>query len=129
MFLQAEGIAFVGPTPEVLELFGDKTAARALAKECGVPVLQGSDVAFDDAKAALGFIDRHQMSYPLLLKAAYGGGGRGIRTVASPSEFVELFDRCSSEAAAAFGKSQVFVEELVKDARHVEVQVLGDAGW
>ena len=126
--LEAEGIAFVGPTPKVLELFGDKPAARALAKECNIPVLQGSDVAFSNAADALAFVEKEGMQFPLLLKAAYGGGGRGIRTVQSVSDFVAQFERCSSEAASAFGKSQVFVEELVRDAKHIEVQILGDAG-
>ncbi|MCB9566991.1 MAG: pyruvate carboxylase [Myxococcales bacterium] len=118
------GIAFVGPEPATLEAFGDKTRARALAIECGVPVVPGSDgpvASIDDARA---FAAAH--GYPLIVKAAMGGGGRGMRVVRAPAELDEAFSRARSEAQAAFGDGTVFIERYVDEPRHVEVQILGD---
>ncbi|MGH6956067.1 MAG: biotin carboxylase N-terminal domain-containing protein, partial [Caulobacteraceae bacterium] len=121
----AEGIAFVGPRPETLELFGDKVKARALALSLEVPVAPGSEGAVESAEAAKA--EAQRLGYPVMLKAAAGGGGRGMRRVHGPAEMDEAFARCRGEAAAAFGDGALFVEKLIQRPRHIEVQVLADA--
>jgi len=119
----AAGVTFIGPRPETLALFGDKVAARALARSIGVPVLGGSAAvatAADAARAA------DEIGYPVMLKAAAGGGGRGMRAVSRPDDLAEAFERCRSEAMTAFGNDDVFVERLLERPRHIEVQVLAD---
>ena len=123
--LQAEGIAFVGPQPATLALFGDKVKARAFAQSLGIPVVPGSPQALATADEALHLA--RELGYPVMLKAAAGGGGRGMRTVTRDEEMAEAFARCGSEAEAAFGDRAVFVEKLVPRPRHIEVQVLADA--
>jgi acetyl/propionyl-CoA carboxylase alpha subunit/acetyl-CoA carboxylase carboxyltransferase component len=120
----AAEITFVGPAPEVLELVGDKTAARRLAAAQGLPILAGSDGPVDREQAA-SFLDRLDGA-PVLLKAAAGGGGRGLRVVHGRDELTAAFDRASSEAAAAFGDGRLYVEQLLPGARHIEVQIIGD---
>jgi acetyl/propionyl-CoA carboxylase alpha subunit/acetyl-CoA carboxylase carboxyltransferase component len=120
----AAGITFVGPSPAVLTRFGDKAAARALAVQLGVPVLRGTDGGVT-VEGATDFL-RSLGGAPMILKATAGGGGRGARIVASPSEVAALHERCRSEAAAAFGDGTLFAEELMADARHIEVQIIGD---
>ena len=122
---RAAKLAFVGPPPGVLALFGDKVRARAFAAEQGVPVVPGSDRPLATAEDAAGAAD--ELGYPVLLKAAAGGGGRGMRKVADAAAMAEAFARCQSEALAAFGDGAVFVEKLVVRPRHIEVQVLADA--
>ncbi|MBT9528704.1 MAG: carbamoyl-phosphate synthase large subunit, partial [Pseudomonas sp.] len=119
---QAAGITFIGPAPEVLELFGDKAAARALAERCGVPLVAGINqaVSLEQAQA---FCAEHGA---VMLKALAGGGGRGMRAVFEPAALAEAYARCQSEAQAAFGNGALYIEQLVSDARHIEVQVLGD---
>ncbi|KAA8985461.1 carboxyl transferase domain-containing protein [Halospina sp. K52047b] len=116
------GIVFIGPAPEVLERFGDKSAARALAEQNHVPLVAGINraITLDEART---FFSEHG---PLMLKAAAGGGGRGIRAVACESELEEAFTRCQSEAQSAFGDGALYVERLIERARHIEIQVLGD---
>ncbi|MFL5296314.1 MAG: carboxyl transferase domain-containing protein [Phenylobacterium sp.] len=121
----AEGLVFIGPRPEALELFGDKVAARALAQSLGIPTVPGSEGALASAKAAVKTAEA--IGYPVMLKAAAGGGGRGMRQVDAPGEMAAAFARCRSEAEAAFGDGAVFVEKLVERPRHIEVQVLADA--
>jgi len=121
----AADIAFVGPAPEVLDTFGDKTAARALAVAAGVPVVPGSDGPVADLAGARAFAAAH--GFPLIIKAAMGGGGRGMRVVRDADELDEAFARASSEARAAFGDGTVFIERFIAAPRHIEVQVLGDA--
>lgn len=116
------GIIFVGPQPEVLELFGDKVAARLAASQVGVPVLAGSPAATTLAEAEAFF----NANGPLMLKALAGGGGRGMRTVRSLEELGDVYERCRSEAQAGFANPDLFVEQLVERPRHVEVQILGD---
>ncbi len=118
------GLAFIGPTADTLELFGDKVRARALAASLDVPVAGGSPTAVADAAAAADAAA--EVGLPVMLKAAAGGGGRGMRAVARIEDIAEAFERCSSEAAAAFGDGTVFVERLVDRPRHIEVQVLAD---
>ena len=118
------GLTFVGPTADTLELFGDKVRARALAASLDVPVAGGSPGAVADAAAAAAAAA--EIGLPVMLKAAAGGGGRGMRAVERVEDIAEAFERCSSEAAAAFGDGAVFVERLVERPRHIEVQVLAD---
>ncbi len=120
--VEAAGLTFVGPTPDTLARFGDKAEARALAGELDVPTLAGSGVLADAAEAEA-FVAANG---PAMFKAVGGGGGRGMRPVNDASEAAEAFERCSSEATAAFGQGAVYAEQLVADARHIEVQVVGD---
>ena len=122
--LEAEGVAFVGPTSATLAALGDKAKARALAASCGVPVLKGSDGPVTQAEAAT-FMDSLDGA-SMLVKAVAGGGGRGMRMVQRTEELGDAFTRCASEAQAAFGNPDLYVEEVLPRARHVEVQLLGD---
>ncbi len=119
------GIRFVGPTPEALELFGDKAKARALAQQRGVPIVPGlsEPVALDQARS---FMDDLPPGSSMLIKAVGGGGGRGMRIVTREDELEEAYRRAVSEAGAAFDNDGVFVEELLTAVRHVEVQVAAD---
>ncbi len=121
----SDGLTFVGPSPAALSLFGNKVRARELAKSLGIPVVDGSSQPLLSAAEAADVAAR--LGYPVMLKAAAGGGGRGMRAVHAESELAEAFDRCCSEAEAAFGDGSLFVERLVVRPRHIEVQVLGDA--
>jgi pyruvate carboxylase len=118
------GITFVGPTPGILEMLGDKTAARRLAQKAGVPVLPGTRHAVTSLKQAEQAAAR--IGFPLILKAAFGGGGRGMRIVRAREELAARYTEASSEALAAFGNGAVFPERYIARARHVEVQILGD---
>ena len=120
------GIVFVGPTIEQLNTFGDKTKARELAIKHGVPVVPGTDgpvSTYEDAKRE---IEGMEVGYPVIIKAAHGGGGRGMRVVRDAGELEENFKRASSEALSAFGNGDVFIEHYVDQPRHIEVQILGD---
>jgi pyruvate carboxylase len=119
-----EGIAFVGPNPETIEAMGDKTAARRAALACDVPVVPGTNEPLSSADEARAFAA--EAGYPVILKAAMGGGGRGMRIVRDASEMDELFSRASAEAKAAFGDGAMFVEKYVEDPRHIEIQILAD---
>jgi pyruvate carboxylase len=119
------GIAFVGPSARVIELLGDKTTARTLAVEAGVPVVPGTPGPVDDLEAGRAFIEDHGL--PVIIKAALGGGGRGMRVVREAGEFEAAFERARSEAEAAFGDGTVFIERFVEQPRHIEVQILADA--
>jgi acetyl/propionyl-CoA carboxylase alpha subunit/acetyl-CoA carboxylase carboxyltransferase component len=119
------GLVFVGPAPEVLDLLGDKAQARALARRCKVPVTAGIDHAVTLAQAQ-DFFKALGTGGAMMIKALAGGGGRGMRVIESFDEIAPSFERCQSEAHAAFGRSDVYVEQLVRRARHIEVQALGD---
>ncbi|MCZ6616695.1 MAG: carbamoyl-phosphate synthase large subunit, partial [Gammaproteobacteria bacterium] len=119
------GITFVGPDVEHLELFGDKSRARAAATAADVPVLKGVDHAVS-LEAAREFFESLGPNAGMMIKAVAGGGGRGTRVVANPDELELTFARCQSEAKAAFGLPEVYVEEFVSRARHIEVQIAGD---
>ena len=119
-----EGIQFVGPTAATLRDMGDKTRARALAQECGLPVCPGTDTAVAELSEVTAFVDK--IGYPVILKAAMGGGGRGMRVVKSAPELADAFTRASSEAKSAFGDGRMFVERYVQAPRHIEVQILAD---
>jgi pyruvate carboxylase len=121
---EENGITFVGPRPELLDLMGDKIAARGLAKKLGVPTLPGTDEAVTDRAEALKIAQ--EIGFPLIIKASYGGGGRGMRVVHKASELANLVDEARNEAGRAFGDSAVFLEKFIPRAKHIEVQVLGD---
>ena len=116
------GLAFVGPAPETLRLFGDKARARAAARDAGIPVPAGSDGGATLAEAR----DLLAMHGAVMIKAVAGGGGRGMRAVHDADTLDAAYERCRSEAEAAFGDGAVYVEALVPRARHVEVQIVGD---
>ena len=119
------GITWVGPSPDVLALFGDKIQARSLAQQSNVPVVRGSDnlVSGDECMAVL---NNGSVRLPAIMKAAYGGGGRGMRIVREMSDVHALFDSCQREAMTAFGRDEVFLEEYWDNTKHLEVQILGD---
>ena len=119
------GLTFIGPTVTNLELFGDKTRARSAAAAADVPIIKGLDhaVSVDEASA---FLSELGDGRAMMIKAIGGGGGRGSRMVASADAVAATYERCRSEALAAFGNGDVYVEEFIQRARHVEVQILGD---
>jgi len=119
-----EGIIFIGPSPELLENMGDKTAARALAHKFNVPTLPGTEEPITDPDVALTVA--HEIGFPLIIKAAFGGGGRGMRVVEKPSQLPGLLAEARAEAENAFGNPAVFLERYIKRAKHIEVQILGD---
>ena len=118
------GITFVGPRSELLAKMGDKTAARALAQKLKVPTLPGTEDPVVDRAAALKIAKT--IGFPLIIKAAFGGGGRGMRVVMKESELVSLLDEAQGEAGRAFGNPAVFLEKYIPRAKHIEVQILGD---
>jgi acetyl/propionyl-CoA carboxylase alpha subunit len=119
------GIVFVGPDATVLETFGDKASARRLASQCGVPLGQGTNEA-TSLEQARQFLQDQGTGGAVMLKALAGGGGRGMRAVFSLDELDEAYARCTSEAQAAFGTGELYIERLIRNARHIEVQIVGD---
>ncbi len=118
------GLTFIGPRAELLALFGDKIEARALAARCSVPLLAGTATATTLAEAREFFASLNGSA--MMIKAVAGGGGRGMRAVHSANELDDAYARCQSEARAAFGNGDVYVEQLMPRARHIEVQIVGD---
>jgi pyruvate carboxylase len=118
------GIIFIGPTPQLLELLGDKTAARRLAASADVPVLPGTEEPVQSAAAAQKFAK--EIGYPIIVKAAMGGGGRGMRIVRNSAQLEALLEEAQGEARSAFGDASVFLEKFLPRARHLEVQILAD---
>ena len=118
------GIAFIGPAPKLLELLGDKTAARRLASSAGVPVLPGTENPVKSNAEAQKIAK--EMGYPVIVKAAMGGGGRGMRVVHDAAQLDALLEEAQGEAKSAFGDASVFLEKYLPRARHLEVQILGD---
>ncbi|MEX0978820.1 MAG: pyruvate carboxylase [Pirellulales bacterium] len=121
---RAAGITFCGPPPRILELLGDKIEARALAAKAGVPILSGSDEPLTSPKAALKLAEK--LGYPVLLKAAKGGGGRGMRVANDAAELPAALEQAQRESDAAFGSRDVFLEKYLQRPRHIEVQLVGD---
>src|SRR5579885_2734700 len=119
------GITFVGPRVEILELFGDKVRARAAAAAAGVPVLPGTSgpTSLEEARA---FFASQGEGAAMMIKAVAGGGGRGMRAVERLDQLEDAFARCASEARAAFGNGDLYVEQLMRTARHIEIQIAGD---
>jgi pyruvate carboxylase len=118
------GITFIGPSAGLLELVGDKTAARRIAQEAGIPVIPGTEDPMTDDAAVES--TARQIGFPLIIKAAFGGGGRGMRIVEGSEDFRSRLHEARQEAAAAFGNDAVFLERYIKRAKHIEVQILGD---
>ncbi|WP_416768243.1 acetyl-CoA carboxylase biotin carboxylase subunit [Sulfurimonas sp. ST-25] len=118
------GIIFIGPKAEHIMLFGDKTASKAAMKAIGVPVIEGTQTAITDKKE--GAKVAAEIGFPVIIKAAFGGGGRGMRIVRKEKEFDELFDSATNEAKKFFGKGDVFIEKYVENPRHIEVQIIAD---
>jgi len=117
------GLTFVGPSPETMALLADKPTAREVARELEIPVVEGSASHLDDGEL---LAEADRMGYPVMLKAVAGGGGMGIRAASSRQELTEAIPRARQEARAAFGDDDVYLERLVENARHIEVQLLGD---
>uniref|UniRef100_A0A673IVD9 pyruvate carboxylase n=1 Tax=Sinocyclocheilus rhinocerous TaxID=307959 RepID=A0A673IVD9_9TELE len=118
------GVRFIGPTPDVVRKMGDKVEARAIATSAGVPVVPGTDAPISSLQEAQEFSNSY--GFPIIFKAAYGGGGRGMRVVREYEELEENYQRACSEALAAFGNGALFVEKFIEKPRHIEVQILGD---
>lgn len=119
-----EGITFIGPTPEAMAMLGDKVQAKENAIEAGLPVIEDSREPLDTLDIALS--EAARIGYPLMLKAASGGGGRGMRVVRSEDDLKTAFNEARSEAAKAFGDDTVFLEKFIESPKHIEVQILGD---
>lgn len=117
-------ITFIGPKSQTIDEMGNKIHARQLMKKAGIPVIPGSDGAIVDVKQALEIAN--QVGYPVMLKAAAGGGGKGIRKVLSEAELPSAFASAQQEAKAAFGNDEMYLEKIIYPARHIEVQILGD---
>lgn len=122
---EEEGIIFIGPKSKHLDMFGDKVKARKQAELAGIPVIPGSDGPVNDLGDVLNFVQIH--GFPIIIKAALGGGGRGMRIVRNQDEVKEAFERAKSEAKAAFGSDEVYLEKLIEKPKHIEVQIIGDS--
>ncbi|MER1987441.1 MAG: pyruvate carboxylase [Solibacillus sp.] len=122
---EEEGIIFIGPTSQHLDMFGDKVKAREQAVAAGIPVIPGTNGPVSSLADVEAF--GAQYGYPLMIKAALGGGGRGMRMVQSQAELASAYERAKSEAKAAFGSDEVYVEKCILQPKHIEVQILGDA--
>ncbi len=121
---RAAGLTFVGPSGDVIRKMGNKAAARALMQSVGVPVVPGSDGPVASAEEAQAVADR--IGYPVLIKAAAGGGGRGMRRVYGPEELADAFREAAAEALACFGSDEMYLEKLILQPRHIEFQILAD---
>ena len=121
---EEEGIIFIGPSAENLNRFGDKTQARVIAIECGIPVIPGSQEEGLDVDAAYTYAK--DIGFPVMIKAAMGGGGRGLRIVRTEAEFKPAYERASNEALQAFGDGRMFLEKYIENPRHIEIQILAD---
>src|SRR5262244_1555931 len=117
-------IKFIGPSPQVIRLMGDKARARRVMKKAGVPILPGSDGPVESEEKALKVAK--DIGYPVIIKAVAGGGGRGMRIVRTPGELGNLLRTAQREAEAAFGVGDVYIEKYLENPRHIEFQVLGD---
>ncbi|WP_292729216.1 acetyl/propionyl/methylcrotonyl-CoA carboxylase subunit alpha [Microbacterium sp. UBA837] len=121
----AAGLTWIGPSPEAIEALGDKVTARHVAEKVGAPLAPGTPGPVSGADEVLAFVDTHGL--PIAIKAAYGGGGRGLKVARSRDEVAELFESATREAIAAFGRGECFVEKYLDRPRHVETQCLADA--
>ncbi|WP_040286970.1 pyruvate carboxylase [Sporosarcina koreensis] len=122
--LEQEGIIFIGPTSRHLDMFGDKVKARTQAVRAGIPVIPGTDGPVRSVEEVGAFGTAH--GYPIIIKASLGGGGRGMRIVERADDVQEAFSRAKSEAKSAFGSDEVYVEKLIRNPKHIEVQIIGD---
>lgn len=121
---QSAGIHFIGPSLRAIRLMGNKIRARSIMKRRGIPVVEGSERGIKDPSQA--FEEANRIGFPVILKAALGGGGKGMKRVEHPSAFTNAFLSAQAEVKAAFGDNELYVERLIEDARHVEVQIVGD---
>ncbi len=119
------GLVFIGPSPEAIVVLGDKMASKKLAAEAGVPIIPGKKTPIVDADTAC--TEAEEVGYPILLKPAGGGGGKGMRIVHEPSEMAEALASCKAEAAKSFNDDRIFVERFIAKPRHIEIQVLADS--
>ncbi|MFC7406635.1 acetyl/propionyl/methylcrotonyl-CoA carboxylase subunit alpha [Georgenia alba] len=122
--VEEAGLTWIGPTPETIAVLGDKVRAREIARSVGAPLAPGSDGPVSSAEEVVAFAREHGL--PVMIKAAFGGGGRGLRVARSEEDVRDLYDSAVREARAAFGRGECFVEKYLDRPRHVEVQVLGD---
>ncbi|MGB0719672.1 MAG: acetyl-CoA carboxylase biotin carboxylase subunit [Bdellovibrionales bacterium] len=122
--VEEHGFAFIGPTPEHIEQMGDKVTAKQTVQKLGLPVVPGSDGGVDDPQEGLKIAT--DMGFPVIIKAASGGGGKGMQVVREAGEFVECFTRARQEAKANFGDDTVYIEKFLGNPRHIEIQVFGD---
>jgi acetyl-CoA carboxylase biotin carboxylase subunit len=121
---EAHGITFIGPPPSIIRLMGDKSKALQTMKKAGLPILPGSDKVIEDVSEAKKFAGK--IGYPVIIKAAAGGGGKGMRICRSSSQLEEQFPIAQGEAKAAFSDSSLYIEKFVSGSRHIEIQVIGD---
>jgi acetyl-CoA carboxylase biotin carboxylase subunit len=120
----ASAIAFIGPTAEQIRVMGDKAAARNAMQAVGVPIIPGTPGGVEDPEQALGFA--REIGFPVIIKAAAGGGGKGMRVATEPDDFIRSFQLARSEALSAFGNGEVYVEKYLSRPRHIEFQIMGD---
>lgn len=123
--VEEHGFKFIGPSPELIEKMGDKVTAKQTVKELGLPVVPGSDGGVDTAEDGVQIAKN--MGFPVIIKAASGGGGKGMQVVVEEGQFAELFNRARQEAKANFGDDTVYIEKFLKDPKHIEIQVFGDS--
>jgi len=122
--VEDNGIVFIGPSSKSVEMMGEKTAARKLMKQNNVPIVPGTIEPLNDFKEGIQIAN--EIGYPIMLKAASGGGGKGMRKVYNDNEFEDAFTRAQNESLKAFGKSEVYIEKLILNPKHIEVQILAD---
>ncbi|WP_372966884.1 biotin carboxylase N-terminal domain-containing protein [Microbacterium sp.] len=122
--VEAAGLIWIGPSPDSIDALGDKMTARRIAQRVGAPLAAGTDEPLSGPEEAVAFAEEHGL--PIAIKAAFGGGGRGLKVVRELSEVADAFDAATREAIAAFGRGECFVERFLESPRHIEVQVLGD---
>lgn len=121
---QSAGLHFIGPSLRAIRLMGNKIRARAIMKRRGIPVIEGGERGIKDPREA--FEEAERIGFPVMLKAALGGGGKGMKKVEAPHSFTNAFLSAQAEVKAAFGDNELYIERLIEDARHVEVQIVGD---
>src|SRR5699024_6834910 len=121
---QKEGIIFIGPSPEVIETMGDKVAARQTMKEAGLPVIPGTENGTEDVETLVR--QAETIGYPVMLKAAAGGGGIGMESAANEAELRKVFEGNKKRAESFFGNGTLYLEKLIENARHIEIQILAD---
>ncbi len=123
-YCEDKGVTFIGPRSEVIAMMGNKVAARNLAKKVGIPMLPGTEEALKDENEAVRFAN--EIGYPVIIKAAFGGGGRGMRVARSENEVRKFVNICISESKKAFGKADIFIEKFLEEPHHIEFQILAD---
>ena len=121
---EANGIIFIGPKPDHIELFGDKMASKVAMKKVGVPVLEGTDEPILDVNE--GAKIAKEIGFPVIIKAAFGGGGRGMRIVREEKDFRDMFESATNESMKYFGRGEAFIEKYVENPRHIEIQIIAD---